>query len=296
MQDFLKSPLYAKALRRELALRNREYASRCGLFYRESIGSRVVCYPASDQVTQHGNFLPEAYQAILKNPDWRRRLEKPHTSAHRALPRDGQRWRELDSSTSSDALLMNVFCFPATLEEEHVFSLLGVELGAAPQFGFKARVPLVNGQADRTEVDMRFGDLLVEAKLTESDFQKKSAGCVEAYRDFREVFDQRNLPREKDCYLSYQLIRNVLAAHASAGRFCVMLDARRPDLHEAWYAILRCVRIHDLRLRCKVLTWQELAEALPTKLQAFLAEKYGILNKAGMPRGASLLAGKSRRG
>jgi hypothetical protein len=59
-----------------------------------------------------------------------------------------------------------------------------------------------------------------------------------------------------------------------------MMDDRRPDLREAWYAIMRCVQVHDLRLRCKVLTWQELAESLPTNLQKFLDEKYGIVAKA----------------
>jgi hypothetical protein len=278
MQHFIKPGSCAEALRRELAVRNREYASRCGLFYRESIGSRVVCYPAPHELVQHGNFLAQSYQAILKNPDWRKRLEKPHASAYRALPRDGQRWRELDSSNSSDALLMNVFCFPGTLKDERVFRLLGVEMGAEPHFGFKARVPLAGGQVDRTEVDLRLGDLLVEAKLTESHFQKKPAAFVEKYRDLEEVFDRRALPRGGDCYISYQLIRNVLAAYATGCSFCVMLDARRPDLLEAWYAIMRCVRVHDLRLRCKALTWQELAAVLPAKLQVFLAEKYGIVH------------------
>lgn len=276
MQDFLRSGACAEALRRELAVRNREYASRSGLTYRESIGSQVVCYSAPADGGEHGNFLFQSYQAIRKNPDWRKRLEKPHTSAYRSLPRDGQRWRELDSSTSSDALLMNIFCFPGTLKKERVFSWLGVEVGAKPQFGFKARVALANGHADGTEVDMRLGDLLVEAKLTESDFQKRSAALVEKYRDLEEVFDRRTLPREKDSYSSYQLIRNVLAAYATGCSFCVMIDARRPDLREAWFAILRCVRIHDLRMRCKLLTWQELAEVLPTSLGTFLKAKYGI--------------------
>jgi hypothetical protein len=41
---------------------------------------------------------------------------------------------------------------------------------------------------------------------------------------------------------------------------------------------MRCVRFHELRVRCKVLTWQELAGVLPLKLKSFLAEKYGICN------------------
>jgi hypothetical protein len=56
----------------------------------------------------------------------------------------------------------------------------------------------------------------------------------------------------------------------------LLADARRPDLIEVWYATLGCVKILDLRLRCKLLTWQELAEFLPRPLQAFLEEKYGL--------------------
>ena len=39
---------------------------------------------------------------------------------------------------------------------------------------------------------------------------------------------------------------------------------------------MRCVQILDLRLRCKMLTWQELSAELPDKLKDFLKEKYGI--------------------
>jgi hypothetical protein len=116
----------------------------------------------------------------------------------------------------------------------------------------------------------------VEAKLTETDFQSKSCDVVEGYRDFSEVFDAGELPRRNGCYVSYQLIRNVLAAHTDGGAFCVMLDARRPDLREAWYAVMRCIRPHDLRMSCKILTWQELACTLPRRVQNFLGEKYGI--------------------
>jgi len=84
------------------------------------------------------------------------------------------------------------------------------------------------------------------------------------------------LPRLQDKYASYQLIRNVLAAHALGLSFCVILDSRRPDLIEAWYAIMRCVRDSELRTRCQVLTWQELSEVLPREVRQFLNEKYGI--------------------
>ncbi len=154
--------------------------------------------------------------------------------------------------------------------------MLDVTPGATPDFGWRARVPLANGKFDRTEIDMRLDDLLIEAKLTESDFQKAPKTAVLSYRDSSEVFDQEALPQTEREFLSYQLIRNVLAAHASGCAFCVLADARRPELIETWYAVIRCVRPVDLRLRCKVLTWQELAKVLPRALREFLSEKYGI--------------------
>jgi len=42
----------------------------------------------------------------------------------------------------------------------------------------------------------------------------KTPAVVESYRDLDEVFDREALPRMDGGYLSYQLIRNVLAAHA----------------------------------------------------------------------------------
>jgi hypothetical protein len=273
----LKSSPFANRLRQELGARNREYAAHYQLTMRESYGAQpVICYLPSEDSECHGNFLPESYRAILGNGAWAKRLNKVHTQARFSLPREERRWRELDSCNSSDALLMNIFCFPGAVNESRVFDLLGVENGLLPEFGVRARVPLANGRVDRTEIDMRIGDLLVEAKLTESDFQCSDAEVVEGYRDFAEVFERRSLPRDGKRYVSYQLIRNVLAAHAMQCSFCVMADARRPDLQEAWFAVMRCVRILDLRLRCKMITWQELAEALPEELQTFLAEKYGI--------------------
>lgn len=266
---------YANALRSELSARNQQYAQVHSLAHYLSIGQEpVVCYEATEDV--HGNFIRASYRAIRRDDNWRKRLQKPHTSARQVFVRDGVRRKELDSSTSSDALLMNVFCYPGTLREELVLKLLGLERGAKVEFGYRARVPLEKGRMDRTEVDMRIGDLLVEAKLTESDFQKKTKAVVEGYRDFYEAFESASLPQSDVCYLSYQLIRNVLAAHASGGSFCVIMDERRPDLREQWYAVMRCIRVHDLQMRCRMITWQELAALVPATLRRFLHAKYGI--------------------
>jgi hypothetical protein len=126
------------------------------------------------------------------------------------------------------------------------------------------RVPLFSEATERTEIDMKLGNVLFEAKLTEGDFQTQRAELIEQYRDLQDVFESRQLPRAKKKYVSYQLIRNVLAARALGLDFCTLLDARRPDFIEDWYGILRCIRSTALCARCKVLTWQDLALGSPS--------------------------------
>jgi hypothetical protein len=182
---------YASQLRFELGLRNRRWAR--GHAHVKSYGSPpVIVYAPEDR--RHGNFFDAAFEAIAARPEWMRRFDKIHAQG-RSLPRAERRWRELDSSMSSDALLMNVFCTPGVAESVTVRRMLGVEGDEPPVFGWKARVPLASGRSDRTEVDMRLGSLLVEAKLTEGDFQTKAAAVVEAYRDFDAVFERELLPR-----------------------------------------------------------------------------------------------------
>lgn len=315
---------YASQLRQELGARNREWAR--GRAHVESYGNPPVIVYAPEE-GRHGNFFDPAYRAIAERPDWMRRFNKIHAQG-RALPKNesGRRWRELDSSMSSDALLMNVFCAPGVVESPEVRGALGVDTPEPFIFGWKARVPLANGRFDRTEVDLRLGTLLIEAKLTEGDFQTREASIVEAYRDFDDVFDRDLLPRVElvtarrraptespedysqefeslidasasesqslpavaapslsqatlgvPAYASYQLIRNVLAAHAEGCSFCVVHDQRRPDLREAWFQVMSAVRSAGLRVRLAVLTWQELAALLPSPLQDFLDLKYGIV-------------------
>jgi hypothetical protein len=284
---------YAAALRAELCQRAQRFAEAHRLPSVHSYGSQpVVVFPPYRQIgdacdpcpdgDMHGNFLDVTFRAIQANDNWRRRLDKVHTQGRSSLPRgDRGKWRELDTCTSSDALLMNVFAYPALWRDGRVAGLLGVERSARPRFGVPARVPFADGKLDRTEVDMVLGEdpggLLAEAKLTEFDFQSAPISVVNAYRDFDAIFQRSELTRVRGRYMNYQLIRNVLAAHARNASFCVLCDARRPDLIEAWYGTMRAVRPVDLRLRCKVLTWQELAAVVPKRLQEFLEEKYGIV-------------------
>ncbi len=191
------SAYYASQLRHELSLRNRAFALQRRLSHVESFGGMAVTvYQPHPTRHRHGNFFDESYAAMLAIPEWRKRMEKVHTSAKSALPRSSRGWKELDSSMSSDALLMNIFCCPYVADDPRVLGLLGIEAAELPQFGWRARVPLKKGLADRTEVDMKLGNMLFEAKLTESDFQSCAPVVVRGYRDFEEVFDATELPRD----------------------------------------------------------------------------------------------------
>jgi hypothetical protein len=233
----------------------------------------------SPDAATHGNFIDASYRRICANPAWAARLAKAHTSKRQASRRGPDEtvrpWCELDSANSSDALLMNVFCYPRVLTPR-VCALLGVAAGDQPEFGYRPGVELERGLTDRTEIDMRLGSLLVEAKLTESDFQYAPMRLLERYPGFAEIFDREALEITRRGVRSYQLLRGVLAANAEGGTFCVLCDARRPDLVEAWYAVMRAVRSYQLQARLRLLTWQELASALPPALRDFLDQKYGV--------------------
>ena len=269
---------YVSALRQELIARNRSYAALKLLPHVTSYGEvPVVIYQASPCGKKHGNFISASYRALTRRPEWGKRLAKVHSSAGRALPKSDCVWKELDSSMSSDALLMNIFCYPGVTKRKELSAILGTGIGDLPEFGFKPRIPMINGAIERTEIDMKLSSALFEAKLTEADFQRQRAGIVEGYRDLEEVFEVGDLPRRGQMYVSYQLLRNLLAAYTLDLSFCLLLDARRPDLSEDWYGILRCIRITELRNVCRVLTWQELARCLPPALQEFLKLKFGIV-------------------
>ena len=324
-------------LRRDLTVRAMHLARTHALLHDVSTGSSPsILFGRDDQEpARHGNFHPAAYAAICANADWLLRLAKPHTASRRSSARHDWRWMELDSASSSDALLMNVFCHPGVFDGVHlaapVASLLNVDPDTTPCFGIHPGVPLLTPlrsrskkaapieRLDRTEIDLTLGNLYIEAKLTESDYQTASPKLIARYRDLEAVFDTDRLPRKlppnptqisraphpshlceawdvdsthnrdpdlDDSFLTiparptriagYQLIRNVLAAYAAEASFCVLCDSRRHDLIDLWYEVLSAVRSQTFATRLKLLTWQELAAALPRDLQHFLATKYGI--------------------
>jgi hypothetical protein len=264
---------WASALRADLASQARDWAKAHHAAFYESRAKEdpTVLFEASSDRKTHGNFLASSWQAIRENPEWRQRLEKPH-SQKQALPEEKRaQAKELDSCNSSDAILMNCFCYPGAGP-----ALLGVSGGgSAPHFGFKAKLRLEEG-LDSTEIDMLLGDVIVEAKLTETDFTAKPEAQVSKYASLASCFDVETLPRENGSFAGYQLIRNVIAAHEQGRRLVVLIDLRRPDLLQEWWRVHSSIRDTSLRLRCGFRTWQEVAAASPAPLRDFLHEKYGL--------------------
>ena len=264
----------SSALRGELSLRN---AARSTVWPAELSYSSVpsVVY-AESETEEHGNFLTSSYRRILQQPEWRARLAKVYTGS-RFLPRSADRTRrELECANSSDALLMNIFCYPRILHRMALCSVLGIEPGLPPRFGFRPRIPLNNGGEDRSEIDLRLGHLFIEAKLTEGDFQTARPRLVHRYRDLEAVFEVSRLPTRQGRFRSCQLIRGALAIYVHPASFVVFCDQRRPDLMDDCFEILAAVVSAELRCRMRVVTWQELAAAMPRTVKRFLAEKYGI--------------------
>jgi len=134
----------------------------------------VSVYKSSVGERKYGNFFDASYRSILKKPGWRHRLNKVRTAAGHLLPQSDAGWRELDSSMSSDALLMNVFCCRRVTQSRALALKLGFEVGEVPECGFRAGIPR-DVDVDRTEID-------------------------ESYRDLREVFDRELLPRPSGRY------------------------------------------------------------------------------------------------
>ncbi|MDQ2924470.1 MAG: hypothetical protein M3R43_02780 [Acidobacteriota bacterium] len=268
----------AATLRRELSARN---LARAEIFSHEATYGAVpsIVY-AKDETGGHGNFLAASYRLICADPAWSLRLNKSYTASAR-VPRSADRARkELDCCSSSDALLMNIFCYPRVLWRPELCGLLGVAPGQRPEFGVRARLSMRNDEVDRTEIDMVIGDLLVEAKLTETGFQTASMDRLLRYEGVADIFDIDELPRATNGIQGYQLVRGVLAAHATGGRFVLLSDGRRADLQEMWFRVLRAVVSFDLRSRMALLSWQEVAATLPAAVRSFLATKYGIASSS----------------
>ena len=239
----------------------KDYAASHGLQVDESWSTAVIFENIAD------NFCPDSYRAIRANSDWCIRTRKPHNRVTGAL--------EMQSSNSSDALLMSIFCHPQLITWKGVADLLGFE-PSDPVFGLKARVAKQETNGDATEIDLAIGDCLIEAKLTEKDFTEKSVPEVLRYTHLQEHFHVDLLAQQNGHFQNYQVIRNLLAAIQRRRNHVLMCDERRPDLVVHYMDTVSCLRDPAHRVNCRVVFWQDLARSSGKNLSEFLASKYGI--------------------
>ena len=223
-------------------------------------------------IFNNGNLLKTSYDSIMNKTNWKKRLEKSHSH----FPNSDV--KELDSSNSSDALLMNIFCHPELNKWKSIKKLFNFEdtIEIIPDFGYKPGVKKDGGKPDNTEIDMKLDSIYIESKLTESDFTKKEKIIVESYDNFEEVFEKNCLEQDSNKYFNYQLIRNILAAYQDKYNFILLCDARRPDLVRDFYLTVRCVKDVSLRSKCNIIFWQEVCKCVGGNLKPFLIKKYGL--------------------
>ena len=213
------------------------------------------------------NFLPVSYENIMAKKEWAVRLNKKHSLVKNTY--------EMQSSNSSDALLMNIFCHPRIDTWKGLRNLFNVNR-INPEFGINPEIILKDEQGDKTEIDMAFGDFFIEAKLTEPDFTKKSIRSVKNYKNVENVFNFNHLPNNGKMIFHYQIIRNVLASVQSSKRHILICDNRRGDLIRSYYDVVKCIRDDGNRNKCGIIFWQEICSKIGKELKRFLFDKYGI--------------------
>jgi len=215
------------------------------------------------------NFHPESF-ASINNPDrpkWLERTKKPHQNVPSTL--------EMQSSNSSDALLMSIFCHPDIQRWKGIKNLIEVPIDSIT-FGFPAKVRINGGGSDSTEIDMAIPGVFCEAKLTESDFTQKEVEVVERYDSLQRTFHVEALPRVGNSYDNYQIIRNLLASVEHDQKHILFCDERRPDLVRRYMTTVLCLRDIKHRKNCRVVFWQELVSACGGSLRDWIEEKYGM--------------------
>ena len=213
------------------------------------------------------NFNKESYCNIMKNENWKTRLNKEHNF----LKEDNT--LEMQSSNSSDALLMNIFCFPKINNWKGLKNLLEVENFDSIEFGWN---PFFKNEKIKfpTEIDMKINKTIFEAKLTETDFTRKEKTHVELYENFNKIFEKKTMKVKADNYLHYQLIRNVLTAYKYNLNFILLLDESRTDLIKYLFEIILSIKDKNLREKIRFLTWQEIVYECGKELRYFIEEKY----------------------
>ena len=211
------------------------------------------------------NFFTESFENISLIADYKKRLSKLHSHF-----KDSNIF-EMQSSNSSDALLMNIFANPNILKWKSLRNLLLVSENEKVVFGWN---PILENETNnKTEIDMLIGNNIFEAKLTESDFTSKEISIVNSYPHVNDILDLSLLTNDKRVS-NYQLIRNVVVAYKYDFNFYLLVDERRLDLIREFYNVKLAIKDKRLSERLFFITWQEIVACVGKDLKQFITEKY----------------------
>lgn len=266
--------MFAASLRNQLTQLAKHYAMARNMPFNTNIANQPISAIIFDNI-EH-NFHRESWKTILANKEsYLPRTKKAHSSFDELNSK-----AEMQSSNSSDALLMNIFCYPKFLNWKGIKQLLKLEDDTQFHFGYQPGIALKKNRKDKTEIDLfihsKNKKIFCESKLTEANFGFAPKEKLKEYECFGEVFNTKFLIQNKNQFTNYQLLRNILAAQQENASFYLFIDARRPDLAKSFMQTIRCVKNEELRNRCELFNWQEIAVFVARDLQIFLNEKYGI--------------------
>jgi hypothetical protein len=212
------------------------------------------------------NFHKQSFKEISKNEKWKKRTEKSHPKVENTF--------EMQSSNSSDALLMNIFCFPKIFNWKGVQQILQISQPVSIEFGWNPNC-FENEKGSKTEIDLKINDTIFEAKLTEQNFQPKDEENVVKYTDLTNVFHTDLLPYKKDKYATYQLIRNILTlTYYEKLNFVLLVDSSRIDIIRDLYDTVNAIKCPYLRKRIRFISWQELIDVCGDELKNYITKKY----------------------
>lgn len=247
---------YSDRLRKILLKNAKEYCSK-NSFYGIEHDSAFLFNDISM------NFNIDSYKNICQQMGYVKRLNKQHSNA--------SGYKEMQSSNSSDALLMNIFGNPNIKNWKSLRDLLKISTNDNIEFGWNPQFE--NEKNHKTEIDMLIGNNIFEAKLTEKDFTIKDLNVVLSYSNVEQVFDLESLILDAKVY-NYQLIRNILTAFKYDFNFILIVDERRIDLIREFYKTKSAIKVNALAIRCDFITWQEIASCLGKDLKKFIIDKY----------------------
>jgi hypothetical protein len=212
------------------------------------------------------NFHPNSFKNIQENPAWWKLAQE----IHRQVPG----YLEMQSSNSSDALLMNIFCYGDFLKWKRPKKLLGINNGDNITIG-QEYLNFPNEIHAQTKINLRIGRTIFKSRLTEGNFGEQDRGIVEKYDNLLNVFNTNLLKKTNDGkYKNYLLIRYFLVAYQENCQFILLVDESRTDLIREFYDTLAAVKYDDLRARLRFVTWQELVSTCGAELKQYIEKKY----------------------